>query len=448
MFKKTILLGIVIASVTFASEKPINQSIVEALASYGDDAQVGQSGERGMNIFIPRATTIFGIDVKRTLDRACLAYGGNIYIEANDNTLIAGFSPEKIVAMTDAEKAKYIELNPMNKKYFLIERDEYEKLYSPQRIRKGLFSLLDTDNFIPQNGYYNTICKNQSTGDLIYTATTRQIGNRFDPNILEIKFGESMNVIFSKKTTTKTIDEAVDGYVDQSQGNKIILKPYFNVGFSIITHYCDSAGGKLLVDGKHIAFPDSFSGFTRGVQCADTKNAFTLTKLNKGYLITKGESAILPNPPQIQSPQNDSFDVRKNFAVSVGDMPTGSTSETNIGNMKLVSTVYKNDGSSKLINVTEVGGNSAFKNYRVANGEAVDITDHNWAFTNLKLPQKLIDAKQKLVAQCTVYGASRLMIDNYSASCERQSLGGSCVANMIYARDDQFAGKESFNCAK
>ncbi|MDP3266277.1 MAG: hypothetical protein Q8M39_05580 [Sulfuricurvum sp.] len=449
MISKKVVLSLLVSAVLSADQKPINETMIEMYADYGTDLAVKQIDKNSLSLFAPSVKTPTMGQAKYLMERMCVAYGGNLYTNIKDSfgdkKSIPAFKQESLDIMTPEQKNKYIQLDPKSDNGYLIGKQEYASLFSEQRIKKGVFSLLDVDNFMPANGYYNTTCK--ASGDkLIYTAKTPTENGYFDSHRLDVTFGEYANTTFAKKTSTQSIDDVVSKFVHDKKEGKILLRPSIESYLKIVTDFCDSSSGKLFIDGNEQVRAGSSSSFSKSMACTNINEPFYLTKYNIFYLLTKG--AMPSSVSAHKSISNDNLDVRKNFAASVGDMPTGSTSETNIGNMKLVSTVYKNDGSSKLINITEVGGNSAFKNYRVANGEAVDITDRNWAFANLKLPQKLIDAKQKLVAQCTVYGASRLMIDNYSASCEKQSLGSGCVANMIYTRGDQFAGKESFDCAK
>ncbi|MFA6189820.1 MAG: hypothetical protein WC680_11140 [Sulfuricurvum sp.] len=447
MISKKVLLFLLVSAVLSADQKPINEAMLEMYSKYGSKLEIKQVDKNNISIFVPNTKSPTIWQAKYLMERMCVAYGGNIYMDTKDSfgdkKTIAAFKQEMLDAMPPEQKMKYIGLDQNG---YLVSQEEYANLYSDQKIRKGLFALLDVDNFMPENGYYNTTCK-ASDNKLIYTAKTPTENGYFDSHRLDVTFGEYANTTFVKKTSTQSIDDVVSKFVHDKKEGKILLRPSIESSLKIVSDFCDASGGKLFIDGNEQVRAGSSSGFSKSMACTNIDDPFYLTKYNIFYLLTKGTMPVGANIPKlITIASNDN--TLKNFAVSVGDMPTGSTSETNIGNMKLVSTVYKNDGSSKLINITEVGGNSAFKNYRVANGEAVDITDRNWAFANLKLPQKLIDAKQKLVAQCTAYGASRLMIDNYSASCERQSLGSSCVANMIYTRGDQFAGKESFDCVK
>lgn len=450
MISKKVVLSLLVSAVLSADQKPINESMLEMYSKYGTDLAVKQIDKNNLSLFAPSVKTPTMGQAKYLMERMCVAYGGNLYTNIKDSfgdkKSIPAFKQESLDTMTPEQKNKYIQLDPKSDNGYLIGKQEYANLFSEQRIKKGVFSLLDVDNFMPANGYYNTTCK--ASGDkLIYTAKTPTENGYFDSHRLDVTFGEYANTTFVKKTSTQSIDDVVSKFVHDKKEGKILLRPSIESSLKIVADFCDASGGKLFIDGNEQVRAGSSSGFSKSMACTNIDDPFYLTKYNIFYLLTKGTipvGANTPKPTTIASNDNP----LKNFAVSVGDMPTGSTSETNIGNMQLVSTVYKNDGSSKLVNITEIGGNSAFKNYRVANGEAVDITDRNWAFANLKLPQKLMDAKQKLVAQCTVYGASRLMIDNYSASCERQSLGSSCVANLIYTRGDQFAGKESFDCAK
>ena len=133
-------------------------------------------------------------------------------------------------------------------------------------------------------------------------------------------------------------------------------------------------------------------------------------------------------------------------AISVSSMPLGAQSENNIGNLKILATVYEDTGSYKLINIQEIGGNRTYKNYRLMGTQAVEITDKGFVYTNLKLPQSIQNAKSALVQQCSQYGAGKVSIDGYTATCSRQAYGNQCSVNLIYMRNDQFAGREALNC--
>jgi hypothetical protein len=136
----------------------------------------------------------------------------------------------------------------------------------------------------------------------------------------------------------------------------------------------------------------------------------------------------------------------KGLAISTAMLPIGAESENNIGNRKLVSTVYSDNGTAKLINIQEVGGNKSYKNYKVQNNEARDITDERFVYSSLKLPESIINAKGSLVQQCSQYGAGKVSIDGYTATCSRQAYGNQCSVNLIYMRNDQFAGREALGC--
>ncbi|MDD3603513.1 MAG: hypothetical protein PHZ17_09415, partial [Sulfurovum sp.] len=79
-------------------------------------------------------------------------------------------------------------------------------------------------------------------------------------------------------------------------------------------------------------------------------------------------------------------------------------------------------------------------------GKAVDITDNRFVNTNPRLPQSILNAKSSLVQQCSQYGAGKVSIDGYTATCSRQAYGNQCSVNLIYIRNDQFAGREAINC--
>lgn len=100
----------------------------------------------------------------------------------------------------------------------------------------------------------------------------------------------------------------------------------------------------------------------------------------------------------------------------------------------------------KLVNIQEVGGNKTYKNYKVQNNEARDITDERFVYANQKLPQSIQNAKGTLVQQCSQYGAGKVSIDGYAATCSRQAYGNQCSVNLIYMRNDQFAGREALGC--
>ena len=112
----------------------------------------------------------------------------------------------------------------------------------------------------------------------------------------------------------------------------------------------------------------------------------------------------------------------------------------------MTSTVYGVNGTSKYINIYVADGTNRSKNYKISNGNAVEITRNDFIAYGAKLPQVMVNAEASLISQCSAMGGSQMSVDNFTASCERQSAGSGCIANIIYTRGDQYAGKKSTAC--
>ncbi|MDD3597137.1 hypothetical protein [Sulfuricurvum sp.] len=470
-FKQIVFSLIAISTIVSADQKPISQSIVEQLEIFGSSIKTTQNLDDNMiSINTPISgrqmvggridAVSYGHDVQNLIERNCLAYGGDVYFEKKDKfgdlVSMHSFNQEIVAAMSPQERMKYIEQNPNSKdigdKYVIGWFDLRKKLFTDERLQRTF--MFDTDYLRPESYYYNTTCKDPLTNKLIYTAHSKKVDGKYNMEYIDITFAEKIpNDLLKRPVATKTVDDVFAPFIEDKKDNKLLLQTGFttilSTNYADTAHkYCDSLGGTTMIDFRTVKPGEQVNtSMKEKVACIGVEHPFTLKYYNLHFIISKDTLPEGMNALQATQSSASPSDPMKELAASVSTMPVGSTSENNIGNRKLVATVYASNGSSTLVNVQEAGNISALRNYQVTNGTANDITDPNWTFESIsRLPKKMIDAKKALVNQCSAYGAAQLGVDNYTAVCVRQGAGSSCLANMIYARGNQFAGKESFGC--
>ncbi|MDD3595900.1 hypothetical protein [Sulfuricurvum sp.] len=386
-------------------------------------------------------------EVKEMLERQCLAYGGDVYFQIKDNfgdTVEAhSFDTAKFQSLSAEQRAAFTKLDPSKKNSYLLSYKEFRNLFTDQRLKRG-FIVADVDVLRPQDFHYDTTCKAIDSGKTIYTAKTK----RYSDTML-IAFSDEVTAEnFAKPKISKTIESQFSEFVTEHKGNKYLL-PYKLVGgdyTEIVRAFCEEASGKLVVDGSVTNVYNKYIHFNQEIGCAEIEHPYTLrqTEPFKYMLLTDTDPMYVKNAKKMETYVSDIQ--MQELALSTATLPLGTQSENNIGNRKLVSTVYSDNGNSKLINVQEVGGNKSYKNYKVQSDWAKDITDDRFVYSNLKLPQSIQNAKNSLVQQCSQYGAGKVSIDGYTATCSRQAYGNQCSVNMIYMRNDQFAGREALGC--
>lgn len=385
-------------------------------------------------------------DAKDMLERQCFAYGGDVYFTIKDSF---GDSVEahsldhaKVKALSSEQRNEYTQLKPEDKYFFVKSRSDFREFFTDQRLKRGF--MFDADALRPQNFYYDTTCKSIDTGKTIYTAKTKRY-----PDTMVVAFSEAVAVDnFAKPKVSKTIESLFAEYVTEQKGNKYLIKyAPFKSQTEIARAFCEEASGKLIVDGGETNIYSKPVMMKREMGCADIEHPFILRSPEpfKFMLLTNTAPMYVKN--NIIMVQGDASDIQmQGLALSTSMLPLGAQSENNIGNRKLVSTVYSDNGMSKLVNIQEVGGNKTYKNYKVQNNEARDITDERFVYFNQKVPQSIQNAKNSLIQQCSQYGAGKVSIDGYTATCSRQAYGNQCSVNLIYTRNDQFAGREAVNC--
>lgn len=388
-------------------------------------------------------------DAKDMLERQCFAYGGDVYFTIKDSfgdTVEAhSLDHAKVKALSSEQRNEYTKLNPEDKVFFFTKsRSDFREFFTDQRLKRGF--MFDADALRPQNFYYDTTCKSIDTGKTIYTAKTKRY-----PDTMVVTFSEAVAADnFSKPKISKTIESLYSEHVTEHKGNKYLLEHKFIGGADyneMARQYCEEASGQLIVDGGETNIYTKPVNFKREMGCINIEHPFILRKPEpfKFILLTDTAPAYAKNNRVID--QSDVSDIQmQGLALSTSMLPLGAQSENNIGNRKLVSTLYSDNGMSKLVNIQEIGGNKTYKNYKVQNNEARDITDERFVYSNLKLPQSIQNAKGSLVQQCSQYSAGKVSIDGYTATCSRQAYGNQCSVNLIYLRNDQFAGREAMNC--
>lgn len=469
--KQIVLSMIAISTIVSADQKPISQSIIEQLGVFGSSIKTTQNlNDNMISINTPitgrqmvggRIDAVsYSHDVQNLIERNCLAYGGDVYFDKRDKfgdlVSMHSFNQEIVAAMSPQERMKYIEQDPNSKdigdKYVIGWFDLRKKLFTDDRLQRTF--MFDTDYLRPESYYYNTTCKDPATNKLIYTASSKKVDGKYNMEYIDITFAEKMSSdLLKRPVATKTVDDVFAPFVEDKKENKLLLKTGFttiiSTNYAGTAHkYCDSLGGTTMIDLRAVKPGEQVNtSMKEKVACIGVEHPFTLKYYNLHFIVSKDTLPEGMNALQATQSSASPSDPMKELATSVGTMPVGATAENNIGNRKLVATVYTANGSSTLVNVQEAGNVSVLRNYQVSNGTANDITDPNWTFESIsRLPKKMIDAKKALLNQCSAYGAAQLGIDNYTAVCVRQGVGSNCLANMIYTRGNQFAGKESFGC--
>ncbi|MDD3603454.1 MAG: hypothetical protein PHZ17_09120 [Sulfurovum sp.] len=437
-YTKTFL-ALSLASALYAESLPINETITSLYGHYGSGwVQTKQIDTNTISVYAPNKGAI--THLRRDMERICLASGGNVYMKIvdsfGDNVMISGFDANVIGALSPAQRERYIEFSPEDKAKYVISRDETEKLYSKAREKKAF---LGSDDYFMITQKYDTVCKNTMSDQTIYT--TKQ----FDPNTFEITLDPTKTSMRPTKHSNISIDEYMHEYVKEKKEGKLLLNLLSGSKYpQMVQSYCDEAGGVLYVNTREYRSPAKLESSYDSVACLNISEPFMLEPFGgKGYLITKNKMPAISKGQVVASTSNDPL---SSIAVTVASMPLGAQSENNIGNRKLVSTVYSDTGATKLINIQEIGSSNTYKNYKVENNQASDITDTRFVYSNLKLPSSIQNAKNSLVQQCSQYGAGKVSIDGYTATCSRQSYGNQCSVNLIYMRNDQFAGRETVGC--
>lgn len=433
------LLALSLASVLCADTLPINETITTLYGHYGSGwVQTKQIDTNSISVYTPNRGAINHL--RRDMERICLASGGNVYMKIvdsfGDNVMISGFDTNAIGALTPAQRERYIEFSPEDKTKYVISRDETEKLYSKAREKKAF---LGSDDYFMITPKYDTVCKNTMSDQTIYT--TKQS----DPNTFEITLDPTKTSIRPTKHSNLSIDEYMHEYIKEKKEGKILLNLLSGSKYpQMVQTYCDEAGGVLYVNTREYRSPAKLESGYDSVACLNINEPFMLEPFGgKGYLITKNKMHNISKGQVVASTSNDPL---SSIAIAVSSMPIGAQSETNIGNRKLVSTVYSDTGATKLVNIQEIGGSNTYKNYKVENNQASDITDTRFVYSNIKLPSSIQNAKNSLVQQCSQYGVGKVSIDGYTATCSRQAYGNQCSVNLIYMRNDQFAGREAVDC--
>ncbi|HZF70018.1 hypothetical protein [Sulfuricurvum sp.] len=451
------LLALSFASALYADALPISSAFIDAMKTMKIEVKTTDSANT-IEVVTPieelpligggRTYKTRSEDAKDMLERQCFAYGGDIYFQIKDSfgdsVEAHSLDHSKFKSLSTEQRNEYTQLKPDNKNFFIKSRSDFREFFTDQRLKKAFIA--DTDVLRPQNFYYDTACKAIDTGTMIYTAQTKKSPT---PDTIVITFADGVSKeSFTKPKIFKTIESQYGEYVSEHKENKYLL-PYKLMGGNyseIARSFCEEASGKLIVDGYDTNIYTKPVMLRYEMGCAEIEHPFVLrkTKPFEYMLLTDTIPSYVKNNQVILSGTADAQ--MQGLALSSSVLPLGAQSENNIGNRKLVSTVYSDSGSVKLINVQEVGGNSTYRNYRVENFQASDITDNRFVYTNLKLPQSIQNAKSALVQQCSQYGAGKVSIDGYTATCSRQAYGNQCYVNLIYMRNDQFAGREALNC--
>lgn len=436
---QSIIVSLALSALLYADQKPINSTITEVYAHYGSGwVQTKQIDTNTISVYTPNKGAI--AHLRRDMERICLASGGNVHMQIvdsfGDNVMISGFDANAIGALTPTQRERYIEFLSEDKTKYVISRDETEKLYSKAREKKAF---LGSDDYFMIAKKYDTVCKNTMSDQTIYT--TKQS----DPNSFEITLDPTKTSIHPTKHFNISIEEYMHEYVKEKKEGKILLNLLSGSKYpQMVQSFCDEAGGVLYVNTREYRSPAKLESGYESVACLNINEPFMLEPFGgKGYVITKNKIPVISKEQVAANTTNDPL---SSIAVAVSSMPIGVQSENNIGNRKLISTVYSETGATKLVNIQEIGGNNTYKNYKVGNNQASDITDTRFVYSNLELPQSIQNAKGSLVQQCSQYGAGKVSIDGYTATCSRQVYGNQCSVNLIYLRNDQFAGREAVNC--
>lgn len=454
MNSKNILLALALSTALHADQPPLSNAFIAGMKEMKIEVRTTDASNT-IEVVTPieelpligggRTYKTRSEDAKDMLERQCFAHGGDVYFTIKDNfgdTMEAhSFDQGKVKALSPEQRNEYTKLKSEDKNFFTKSRSDFREFFTDQRLKRGFIA--DTDALRPQNFYYDTSCKSIDSGKTIYIAKTKRY-----PDTMVVTFSEAVAAEnFTKPKISKTIESLFAEYVTEQKGNKYLIQySPFKSQTEIARAFCEEASGKLIVEGYETNIYEKPVMMKREMGCAEIEHPFVFRMIEpfKYMLLTDTAPMYAKN---VKSMEVDVSDIQmKGLALSTAMLPLGAQSENNIGNRKLVSTVYSDNGTAKLINIQEVGGNKTYKNYKVQNNEARDITDERFVYSNLKLPQSIQNSKNSLVQQCSQYAAGKVSIDGYTATCSRQAYGNQCSVNMIYMRNDQFAGREALGC--
>lgn len=456
MNSRNILIALALSTALYADQQPISNAFIAGMKEMKIEVKTTDASNTIEVVTPIEELPLIGGGVtyktrsenaKDMLERQCFAYGGDVYFTIKDSfgdTVEAhSLDHAKVKALSSEQRFEYTKLNPEDKIFFFVKsRSDFREFFTDQRLKRGF--MFDADALRPQNFYYDTTCKSIDTGKTIYTAKTKRY-----PDTMVVTFSETVAADnFAKPKISKTIESLFAEYVTEQKGNKYLIKyAPFKSQTEMARAFCEEASGKLIVDGGETNIYSKPVMLKREMGCADIEHPFVFRMIEpfKFILLTDTTPTYAKNNRIID--QSDVSDIQmQGLALSTSMLPIGAQSENNIGNRKLVSTLYSDNGMSKLVNIQEVGGNKIYKNYKVQNNEARDITDERFVYSNLKLPQSIQNAKGSLVQQCSQYGTGKVSIDGYTTTCSRQAYGNQCSVNLIYMRNDQFAGRETTGC--
>lgn len=457
MNSRNILIALALSTALYADQQPIGNAFITGMKEMKIEVKTTDASDTIEVITPIEALPQFGgstyyktrsEDAKDMLERQCFAYGGDVYFTIKDSfgdTVDAhSLDHAKIKALSAEQRNDYTKLKPEDKYFFVKSRSDFREFFTDQRLKRGFIA--DTDALRPENFQYDTTCKSIDTGKTIYTAQTKP-----HPDTLIIAFSEAITADnFVKPKISKTIESLYSQYVTEHKENKYLLENKFIGGADyteIARQYCEEASGKLIVDGGETNIYSKPVMMKREMGCTDIEHPFILRSPEPFKFMLLTETAPTYAKNNLIMVQSDVLDAQMHgIALSTSMLPLGAQSENNIGNRKLVSTLYSDTGTMKLVNIQEAGGNKTYRNYKVQNNEARDITDERFVYSNQKLPQSIQNAKGTLVQQCSQYGAGKVSIDGYTATCSRQAYVNQCSVNLIYMRNDQFAGRETAGC--
>lgn len=441
-----VFLSILLAQISSAADNQQTSGNINELFSHFGNAFVQTRTLNDGKIAVSPANSGSSYHIRKSVERLCLSMGGNVYMKETDPVgevvVIAGFNQNMITQTSKADMKRMAEFEGPKSTTYVVDNSEYEKFYSEERVAKGSFSFMNEDKFLRAQKY-DTTCSDANTGEVLYTTKT-PVSGFFN---FEIAFKGEMPT--KAKTNYLPVEKYLSEFITFQNGDKFLLKTSGDKGWTstAVQEYCDSTGGKLYLNNELYQLGYKIEDKYDSMACVETQTPFVVELKNnrKEYILTKNKMPLLGGSVGNvgTAGKNDFF---AQAAVLASSLPIGADSENNIGNIKVMSTVYADMGSYKLINVREIGGNKSYKNYKVENNKASDITDTQFVYSNLKLPQSIQNAKNSLVQQCSQYGAEKVSIDGYTATCSRQAYGNQCSVNLIYMRNDQFAGREAINC--
>jgi hypothetical protein len=457
MNSRNILITLALSTALYADQQPISNAFIAGMKEMKIEVKTTDASNTIEVVTPIEELPLMGggvtyktrsEDAKDMLERQCFAYGGDVYFTIKDSfgdTVEAhSLDHAKVKALSQEQRNEYTQLKPEDKYFFVKSRSDFREFFTDQRLKRGF--MFDADALRPQNFYYDTTCKSIDTSKTIYTAKTKR-----NPETMVVTFSEAIVADTSvKPKISKTIESLYSEHVSEHKWNKYLLENKFIGGADyteIARQYCEEASGKLIVDGVETYIYSKPMMMKREMGCTDIEHPFILQKPEpfKFILLTDTAPTYAKNKRIIY--QSDVTEIQmQDIALSTAMLSLGAQSENNIGNRKLLSTVYNDTGTMKMVNIQEIGGNKTYKNYKVQNNEARDITDERFVYFNQKLPQSIQNAKGSLVQQCSQYGAGKVSIDGYTATCSRQAYGNQCSVNLIYMRNDQFAGREALNC--